>query len=200
MRRWVITGPAGAGKSVLALWLAEKGAVIIDADGLGHELLARPEIQAAIVSTFGSDFVRDGAVDRAALGQLVFGDPEQLDRLNALMHPPLAVAIADRFAKVEAGGGTDLAVLEAAVYFLLPPTVPMDMTIAVVARERTREQRLVAGRGLKPEEARRRVVAQRSLDRFWSRADLVLENDDSVADLRRRAEDALAKQNPAGEE
>ena len=156
-------------------------------------MLARPEIQAAIVSTFGSEFVRDGTVDRSALGQLVFADPEQLDRLNALTHPPLAVAIADRFAKVEAGGGTDLAVLEAAVYFLLPPTVPMDMTIAVVARESTREQRLIVGRGLKPDEARRRVVAQRSLDRFWSRADLVLKNDDSVEDLRRRAEDVLAK-------
>ena len=193
MRRWVVTGPAGAGKSLLASWLAEKGAVIIGADGLGHELLARPEIQAAIVSTFGGGFVRDGTVDRSALGQLVFADPEQLDRLNALTHPPLAAAIADRFAKVEAGGGTDLAVLEAAVYFLLPPTVPMDMTIAVVARESTREQRLIVGRGLKPEEARRRVVAQRSLDRFWSRADLILKNDDSVEDLRRRAEDVLAK-------
>ena len=193
MRRWVVTGPAGAGKSLLVAWLAEQGAVVIDADGLGHELLARPAIQAAIRSTFGSEFVREGAVDRQALGQLVFSDPAQLQRLNALMHPPLAAAIVQRLAKFEAAGGADLAVLEAAVYFLLPPTVPMDMTIAVVARESTREQRLIAQRGLAPAVARQRIVAQRALDHLWSRADLVLENDDSAEDLRRRAEEVLAK-------
>ena len=67
MAVWALTGPAGAGKSAVSEILRRAGAVVIDGDRLGHELLSRPEIQARIVREIGPGYVQDGEVDRAAL-------------------------------------------------------------------------------------------------------------------------------------
>ena len=69
MLTWVVTGAAGAGKSLAAATLAERGVPVVDGDALGHELLERPEIRAAIAARLGEAFVGPDGVDRAALGQ-----------------------------------------------------------------------------------------------------------------------------------
>ena len=193
MKRWAVTGPTGAGKSLLTSLFAEHGAQVIDADRVGHEILAHDEIVARIGAQFGSGCLTGGEVDRRALGRVVFGDPEAMAQLNAIMHPPLAAELTARFAAIAATGAVRLAVLEAAVYFLLPLPGPMDLTIAVLAPVAVRRARLMTGHGLSAAEADRRITAQDYLEPLWAGADEIVENTDGIAQLRRTADDLLRR-------
>jgi dephospho-CoA kinase len=177
-----VTGPTGAGKSVVSGILAARGAEVVDADRLGHALLERRDIQDAIAAEIGAVYVRDGVVDRAALGRRVFDDREALVRLNAITHPPLAKEAHRRLDAIVAAGRARLAVLEAAVYFLLPAPGPVDLTLAVMAPAEIRFQRLVGG-GLGPEVARARIAAQQPLVPTFDRADVVLDNSGGLGEL-----------------
>jgi len=188
----VVTGPIGAGKSLLTRRFAARGAVLIEGDALGHQVLGEPEVVAEIGRVFGPEVAPAGTVDRAGLGRLVFTDPDALARLNAITHPRLAARIRESFLAVEQAGQADLAVLEAAVFFLLPSVGPIDLTIAIVAGEAQRRARLVSAGRLSAAEADLRIAAQRSWHRFWQRADVLLANDGSVADLHLAAERLLA--------
>ncbi len=191
MRRWVVTGPTGAGKSLLTRLLARQGAAIIDADAVGHEVLRQPEVRQAVATAFGQQFLTGGEVDRPAMGELVFAEPEALARLSAITHPPLAAALVERLGRLADAGQTALAVVEAAVYFLLPSLGPMDLTIAVVAPEAVRHRRLVSA-GLSEQQAQRRIAAQVPMNRLWSQADLVIENIGTEKDLARVAEELIS--------
>ena len=187
MIRWAVTGPAGAGKSALCDLFAAQGAAIVDADRLGHEILGREDIISNIIAEFGSGMVSDGSVDRAALGGLVFADPAALDKLNGITHGPLAALAGRRLDELEKEGRHRLAVLEAAVYFLLPPVSGIEMVITVTASVSMRLLRLTTGGILSPAEARSRIEAQGSLEDGWARADVVLVNDGPVSELETAA-------------
>ena len=188
MAVWALTGPAGAGKSAVSEILRRAGAVVIDGDRLGHELLSRPEIQARIVSEIGPGYVQDGEVDRAALGALVFADPGALAGLNTIMHGPLSALATEKLDILAAAGEHELAVFEAAVYFLLPSPLAVDLVVAVVAPVEQRLQRLVArsGGALSAEDARRRLEAQENLEAHWARADEIIVNDGTLDELEAR--------------
>lgn len=187
MRRWAVTGPAGGGKSAFCGFLAECGAAIVSGDGLGHEVLARPEIVVAIGRRFGAEFVDHGEVDRAALGDLVFADPHRLEQLNRITHGPLAELAAHRLDELEKEGAHRLAVLEAAVYFALPPVPGIDLVVTVTAAVSTRLARLTGAGGMSSAKARRRIAAQGSLEEGWAGADVVLDNEGTLADLKAAA-------------
>jgi dephospho-CoA kinase len=189
MACWVVTGPAGAGKSSLVAWLVEQGAVAVDADAVGHQVLAEPEVLQAVRTVFGLEVIRGGAVDRQALGRLVFNDPAALARLNALTHPRLVQRVLARLAELERVG-TALAVVEAAVYFRWPPLPSVDLVIAVVADPAVRLARLRAA-GLDETSARQRIAAQEPMAADWSRADVLLVNEGRPADLFAAARRAL---------
>ena len=186
MRTWVVTGAAGAGKSLAAATLAERGVPVVDGDALGHELLERPEIRAAIAARLGEAFVGPDGVDRAALGRRVFGDPAALAVLNGITHGPLADLAGERLAALRDTGRHVLAVFEAAVYFLLPSPPAADMVIVVTAPPELRIARLVARSGgrLPEAEARARVAAQAPMAADWERrADHVISNDGTEMEL-----------------
>ena len=83
-----LTGPIGCGKSTVAAWLAERGAVVVDADAIARQVTDEPAVRAAIVAAFGSAVAGpEGGLDRGALAATVFGDPDALARLEALTHP-----------------------------------------------------------------------------------------------------------------
>lgn len=193
MRRWVVTGPMGSGKSSLSRCLADRGAAVLDGDRLGHEILARPEIMAAVAARFGGAMVVDGHVDRARLGALVFGDAAALADLDRITHGPLAELFAARLADLARGGDRILAVLEAAVYFLLPNPPVVDLVIAVTAPEAVRRARLMARDGLTDAAAANRLAAQASWATFWQRADVVVVNDGSRGDLTAIADDLMSR-------
>ncbi len=198
---WALTGPAGAGKSAVSKILERRGAAIVDGDRLGHELLQRAAIQAEISGRLGPEFVVDGKVDRLALGNRVFSDPEALATLNDITHGALAALATEKLAELAAAGQHQLAVFEAAVYFLLPSPPAVDLVVAVVVAPDVRVGRLVARAAgtLSEAQARRRVAAQDHLEKYWSRADELIVNDGTLAELEARIFDLVPSLRPGSE-
>ncbi len=180
--RLAVTGPTAAGKSRLCRRLAELGAVVLDADRIAHGVLDAPAVQAAVVAAFGDDILGpDGRIDRGVLGPRVFGDPTRREELDRIVHPPLAAACTALLAAA-AAGKSPLVVLEAAVYFRLPGPPPVDITVTVTAPAQARQARLVDA-GLDPDRARARMAAQAHLEPLWRRADRIIENRGTEAEL-----------------
>ncbi len=176
MKVWVVTGPIGAGKSTVSGLLAEHGAAVVDADRLGHEVLNDPALIQNLAEEFGSDCVRNGQVDRQCLGALVFSNQQAMDRLNALTHPALLQLAASRLDKIAQDGNHELAVLEAAVYFLWPPLPMVDMVISVVAEVGVRRRRLMEERSMTLQQVQDRMRSQNNLASLWETADVILDN------------------------
>jgi len=184
-----LTGGIGAGKSMAAAFLTELGARVIDADRIGHEVY-RPGSEgfARVVETFGPGVVgADGAIDRRALGALVFADPAARARLNALVHPLIAAEVGRRIAAARAEGFDGPLVVEAAV-LLEAGWRPLVDRLWVVSTQR--EHAILAARDLTREEVERRLDAQMSDAERRRHADLVIENDGSPAALRAAVEAA----------
>lgn len=193
MMRWAVTGPAGGGKSTLCGLLADRGAVVIDGDRLGHEILARPDILERISQEFGDRFVTNGQVDRGALGNLVFRDATALACLNGITLAPIGELAAARLDDLALDGRYRLAVLEAAVYFLFPPVPEVDLVVTVTADPEVRIARMIKNRSLTREQALARMRSQRSLEPGWAGADIVLNNDGSPSELEAAVEDLWAR-------
>jgi len=195
MINWVVTGPIGAGKSSVTRHLKECGAVIVDADELGHEVLETPAIITAVAQEFGSECVPeiDGqpVVDRGQLGRVVFGNKTAMEKLNALTHPALVALAESRLKDLARKGQHKLAVLEAAVYFLWPPMDVVDLVISVVAEPDVRRQRLLNTRGLTAQQVNDRISSQKALEPFWTTAQVVLENNEDLNALQQKVDDLL---------
>jgi len=196
MTRLAIIGPTGTGKSRLCRHLGELGAEVVEADRVGHEVLERAGVREHILAAFGPEVLgADGAIDRAALGAVVFADPARRERLDAITHPPLAAALEECLAKAEQK--VPLVILEAAVYFLLPGPPTVDAVVAVVSTMALRQRRLEA-LGLTPAQARARIDAQAHLAPTWARADRIITNDGDEAALAAIARDLYREYSPGG--
>jgi len=178
-----LTGGIGAGKSAVSTRLGELGAVIIDADALAREVV-RPGTDglAEVVAEFGPGVLTPtGELDRAAMGRLVFADENRRRALERIIHPrvrarsveivsaapPDAVVVNDVPLLVETG--------QAGAYQLV---------LVVLATEATRIDRLVRTRGLSEADARARIAAQAPDEQRRAVADIVIENDGPLAELR----------------
>lgn len=186
MIRIGLTGGIGAGKSVAARHFAELGAVVID-----HDQLARDVVEPGTVGLerieeeFGVDVLTaDGSLDRAALGHLVFGNRDALDRLNAIVHPEVRRLAAQRQAAAEALD--ERAVIVHDIPLLVETGQGQDFHLLVVvhAPADLRITRLVERRGMTLPEARRRVASQASDTERLEAADVVLDGAGAEASLR----------------
>jgi dephospho-CoA kinase len=183
-----LTGGIGSGKSTVAAMLAERGAVVVDADRLAREAVAvGTDGYRAVVDRFGPGVVTgDGGLDRRALAGVVFGDPEALADLNVIVHPPVRAAIAERVAEL---AGTDaLVVLEIPLLVESGRSYGASQVIVVDCPEDVAVHRLVGGRGMDEADARRRIAAQVSRDERLAAADIVIDNAGSLDELRRQVE------------
>ncbi len=185
-----LTGGIGSGKSTVARILGELGAQVIDADKIGHEVY-RPgaEAYAPVVEAFGKGIVApDGTIDRRALGGIVFADRAALARLNGLVHPAIAREIQRRIVAAREAGSAPV-VVEAAIMVEAGWRF-FDRVWAVIVPRETAIARVVAERGLTPEEVERRMAAQASDDERRRIADVVIENGGTRDELRARVEAA----------
>lgn len=186
-----LTGGIGAGKSTVSALLASRGAVIIDADAITHEL-QRPgtPVFEAIVERFGPTVVApSGELDRPALAAIVFSDPDELAALNAIVHPAVG---AEMVARLAAEAETDhLVVLDVP---LLVESGRSDMagTVVVDVPPEVAIDRLVNQRGVSEEDARARMARQASREERLAKADRVIDNGGTLADLEAQIDDLWA--------
>jgi len=185
--RLAVTGPTAAGKTRLCGLLVKRGALLVDADALGHQVLDDPAVRPRVVQAFGADILdARGAIDRKILGPRVFASAQRRRELDAIVHPSLAAACTTGLEEA-VKAKPPLVILEAAVYFLLPGPPPVDMTVTITAPREVRLARLIA-LGLPPDRAQARIDAQDHLEPLWARARLIIENDGSAESLARTAD------------
>jgi dephospho-CoA kinase len=189
MLRIGLTGGIGAGKSAVARRLAELGAVVIDADALAREVVAPgTDGLAEVVARFGPAILTpDGQMDRAVVGQIVFGDDEKRRQLEAIVHP----RVRDRSAAlIEAAPPDAVVVHDIPLLVESGAAGGFDLVVVVLADSDVRLDRLVRLRGMSEEAARARFAVQATDDQRRSVADVVIENNGTVDELR-AAVDAL---------
>ncbi len=193
-----LTGNIACGKSAVLARLAELGAETIDADSVVHELQRPGEpVWAAIREAFGPAVLTpEGALDRRALGAIVFGDPAALARLEALTHPAVRARIEERVAAA-AGRGVAVMVIDAIKLFEGGLADRCDQNWVVTCASEQQLARLMARNGFTEAEARQRIAAQPPQAEKVARADLVIDNSGVLADTYAQV-DAAWRRVPAG--
>ena len=194
MRVIGLTGGIASGKSLVSQQLAQLGAMIIDADKVGHETYRQgTDTYRAVIEAFGRDVVgSDGEIDRKALGRKVFSDPEARRRLEEIVWPAIRRLVAERLAALKAQG-TPVVALEAAVLIEAGWTDLVDEVWLVEASPETVRQRLAERNGMTAEQAEARLRAQLTNEQRRPRAQVVIENNGSLDDLHRAVNEAWSK-------
>ena len=179
-----LTGGIGTGKSEIARLLQSLGAAVINADQVGHEAYA-PDSESwhEVVATFGEDILQpSGEIDRRKLGAIVFADPQQLTKLNGIMHPRMARMVADRI-QVLREEGVQVVVVEAALLVEAGWDTLVDEVWVAESPVEAVIQRLQARSGMDEEEVRKRIDSQMGQWERLERADLVVDNSGDVETL-----------------
>lgn len=183
-----LTGPMGAGKSLVAAMLRELGAKVIDADAVVHDEQSRGTVgYSAIVQTFGTGVLgEDKEIDRKKLAAEVFADPKKLARLERIMHPRVIARILEARKMLRDG---DVMVVEAIKLLESDLRNVCDEIWVVVAPRSLLVERLRA-RGLPQAEAEMRLAWQSTEEEFRAAADVVIENDGDRDATRSRVREA----------
>jgi dephospho-CoA kinase len=180
-----LTGGIGSGKSTVAAMLAARGAIVIDADRVAHEVYA-PGTEGfdKVVARFGEEVLDgDGVIDRKALGAVVFGDPEALAELNAIIHPLVRKEVARRLLEAAQRRPEATIVIEAALMTETGWTGGAGALWVVLAEPEVALQRLVRDRGMSEAEARLRIGAQATNEARRKHATIVIENNGTLEEL-----------------
>ena len=185
-----LTGGIGSGKSTVSRYLGELGAVIIDADKLGHEIyLPNTDTWRELVNTFGKEILTaDDKIDRKKLGAIVFNNPEKLKRLNAIVHPRMFEMAKQRIDECRRKG-IKVVILDAPILFETNWTPLVEEVWVVVANEANVIKRAMARSGLTEEQVRSRIASQMSNAERIKRAQVVIHNDGSAEDLRKKVKE-----------
>ena len=187
-----LTGGIASGKSTVARRLGALGAHVIDADALGHRAY-EPGAGAyqSVIDSFGDDVVAaDGTIDRGALGQKVFGKPEELERLTGIVWPAIREMASAEMEAVRSEASVPAVVLEAAVLLEAGWQDLVDEVWVTVVERATAVERAVARSGLAPEQVEARIDAQLSNDERKAQAQVVIDNSGDESALLERV-DAL---------
>lgn len=189
-----LTGGIGSGKSTFAALLSERGAVVIDADAIGHQALAPgTPTWHSVVDQFGDEILAAGSmeIDRKVLGRIVFADPGKRAALNAITHPFIMRNIAEA---LEAFRNTDeIVVLDAALIIELDLAGGLDAIIVVTTDADIRRARVMNDRGMTGVAVDARIAAQGRPEDLLAAADIVVQNDGSLDALAREADRVWAE-------
>jgi dephospho-CoA kinase len=185
MLRVGLTGGIGAGKGEVARRLAAHGALVIDADQVAREVVApgTPGLD-AIVGAFGSRVLQpDGSLDRALLGEIVFGDDALRGKLNAIVHP----LVGERMRQIEEAAGQPEVIVHEIPLLAENGLAPaFDVVVVVDAPPEVQVERLISMRGMTRSHALARMSAQASREQRLAVATLVVDNSGSLGDLDAR--------------
>jgi len=186
-----LTGGVASGKSTVSSVLKEEGAYLIDADQIARELV-QPRTPAwhELIKIFGEQILqKDGSIDRKKLAALVFSHPEKRGRLNQLLHPRIKVETERRLKEIGERDPRAIVVIDAALLVETGGYREMDRLIVVYSSVAQQIERLEKRDGMSPEEAERIVSAQLPLEEKLKVADMVVPNEGSIEETRRKARD-----------
>jgi len=190
-----LTGGIAAGKSTVARMFADCGATIVDADGLAREAVAvgSPGL-AAVVDEFGQQVLTpDGALNRPALGKLVFDDESARRRLESIVHPEVARLSTEAFATAAREDPGGLIIYDVPLLVEAGRTAEFDAVVVVEASDDERRKRLQNERGLTAGEAASRLAAQATNEQRRAVADFVVSTENSLDETRLEVESVYGK-------
>ena len=186
-----LTGGIASGKSTVAAMLEKHGATCIDADDVARQIVepgtpALSEIEHA----FGSRVIRDGFLDRVALGALVFSDEDARAQLNAITHPRVRERTAQLISAATSANPGGIVIYSIPLLVETAADRTFDFVVTVSASPEIRIQRLMEHRAMTREEAMARIAAQASEEERQSIADVVIDTNGSLAQTQSQV-DAL---------
>lgn len=189
-----LTGGIGSGKSTVSRYLAELGAVVLDADKVGHAAF-QPDTEAwqEVVAAFGPQILTPGGeIDRKKLGEIVFNNPEAMSRLNQIMHPRMYDMVAKQIAEYRRQG-VDVMVIEAAILIEAGWTALVDEVWVAIASEATVIKRLKEQRQLDSAQTLARIRSQLSSEERVKHADVVINNDGNLDEMKSKVRELWAR-------
>jgi dephospho-CoA kinase len=184
-----LTGGIASGKSTVSRMLSNLGAVVIDADKVGHEAFLRgTDAWHKVVAAFGNGILdQNNEIDRSKLSDIVFSGEEELEKLNEIMHPTMHRIVEQRIEDLKSQG-IDVVVLEAALLIEANWTDLVDQVWVTTSTQDAVIGRLRSQKGFTGEQARARISSQMSPDEKLKYADVVIENDSDLEALREKVE------------
>ena len=187
-----LTGQTGAGKSTVRELFKAKGAAVIDADAVSHDIADNDlSCLTDIVEHFSCIVLNDkGKLNRKALGRIVFSDPKKLAVLNKIMFPYIVSAIKGKVTAYE-HAGAQMIVIDGATLIESGCSKMCSVLISVTAEEETRLTRIIHRDGISKRDAVRRVSAQHPEEFYIAASDYVIKNNGTPGDLEREAERVL---------
>ena len=185
-----ITGSIACGKSTVSDYLKEKGYTIIDADKLGHVALTSEDVKRRLSETFGANILVNNEISREVLGKLVFGNDNNLKKLNNIIHPKIKELILKLQEEHE---NEDLVFLDIALLFEANFVDLVEKVVVVYVDEDVQLERLMTRNFLSKEEALKRIESQMSPQEKASLGDFVINNSYRKEDTFQQIDEILEK-------
>lgn len=188
MKRVAVTGGLSSGKSSVCRFLKELGAHVVSADEIVHKLLT-PETPTGqrVIALLGKNIITDGKIDRSKVARQVFNNAALLKALEEILHPAVRIETQKEYQKALAEGKASLFVTEIPLLFETGGESDYDYTISVTAGKEESLQRFQSSTGYGQDEYQRRMARQFTPEEKGKRADIVIYNNGSLADLKEAA-------------
>lgn len=185
-----VTGPIASGKTTVCNIFQEMGAILIDADKMGHEVLREPSVKAKLIAYFGSEVIdKDGEINRGRIAEIVFSNSDALRKLEQITHPILVKAIIEEIDDLKNGGFPGIAVIDAAMLPYWKDILKrLNYLIVVQSPKWQRANRLIQDRGMPQEHCERRMEAQEAIfDSITPEIDYIIKNNGDLMEVRGKA-------------
>ncbi len=184
-----LTGPTGAGKTVVAQMMELP---IVNADHVARAVHKDPDVLAELCCRFGQDIAADGVLNRTVLASRAFATPKDTKDLNAIMHPRILERIQTQLTELDQAGHA-LCILDAPLLFEADCYQLCHTTVAVLASRDVRKNRIVERDGISGEMAEQRMATQHDDDYYKKRCEFVIYNSGDIVELNAAAEQTLLK-------